>query len=86
MAEFSFEICDVECKQNILADYLSRSVGEEVIEKNEEEKHVIMTQNLQAIRGSPDVVYTPSDVIRRYSSSTMTAYFIFCLYTIGLLE
>lgn len=38
MTEYAFEICYVEGKQNVLADYLSRSVGEEALEKDNKER------------------------------------------------
>lgn len=41
MAEYAFEICYVEGRQNVHADYLSRSVGEIAVKEDEEEKHVI---------------------------------------------
>lgn len=41
MAKYSFEICYVEDKQNVLAYYLSRSVGEVAVEKDSEERQKI---------------------------------------------
>lgn len=41
MVDYTFVICNVEDRQNVLAVYLSRSVGEEAAEENEEDKQVI---------------------------------------------
>lgn len=43
-------------------------------------------RKLWAIHGSPGIVYTPLDVTRHHSSTTMTTRFIFRLYAIRWLE
>lgn len=41
MSDYAFEICHDEGKQNVLADYLSGSVGEVAVEGDKKEKQTI---------------------------------------------